>query len=125
MRLALVVTLALTLSACATVGRKVTQQQLSEFTEGKTTYQEVINKLGKPTNSTVNSDGTRLITYSYVQSQMTKESYIPIVGGFLRGSETESTYAMLQFDKHGVLTQYTSNEGQTSTGTGLISGQRQ
>ena len=125
MRLVLVVVMALTLSACVATGRKVTQQQLSGFKEGKTTYQEVITQLGKPTSSTVNSDGTRLIIYSYVQSQVSPVSVVPVLGRFVEGTETESSYAMLQFDQNGVLTQYTSNEGATSTGTGLISGQRQ
>jgi len=125
MRLSLIVAMALTLSGCVATGRKVTQQQVSEFKEGKTTYQEVINKLGPPTSSTVNSDGTRSITYSYAQHQQSAVSYFPYVGGLMGGSESESSHTFLHFDKNGVLTQYTSNEGKTSTGTGLISGQRQ
>lgn len=125
MRLALVVALGLTLSGCVATGRKVTQQQVSEFKEGKTTYQEVISKLGTPTNSTVNSDGSRSITYVYAQYQRSAVSYIPYVGGLMGGSESESSHTFLHFDKNGVLTHYTSNEGKTSTGTGLISGQRQ
>jgi outer membrane protein assembly factor BamE (lipoprotein component of BamABCDE complex) len=125
MKAVLITVAALTLSACVATGRKVTQEQVSQFQKGKTTYQQVISSLGAPTNSTLLSDGSRAISYSYAQSQASAASFIPYVGGLVGGSETEHTSVYMTFDKNGVLTDYTATSGRTSTGTGLLSGQRQ
>lgn len=125
MKAVLIVAVALGLSACVATGRKVTQEQVSRFQKGKTTYQEVIADLGEPTNSTLHSDGSRAISYTYAQSQASAASFIPYVGGLVGGSESEHTSVYLTFDKNGLLTDYASTSGKTSTGTGLLSGQRQ
>lgn len=113
------------LSACMSMGTKVDQEKLSQFVKGKTTYAEVVQKLGKPTQNTINSDGTRTITYVYAQSQANAASFIPIVGGFLGGAESENTTVALNFDKKSLLTSYTASEGGMNVGTGITSGQRQ
>lgn len=125
MKTVLVVAAALTLSACFATGKKVTQEQVSQFHKGKTTYQEVITSLGAPTNSTLHSDGSRSISYSYAQSQASAASFIPYVGGLIGGRESEHTSVYMTFDKNDVLTDYAATSGRNSTGTGLLSGQRQ
>ncbi|HYH96813.1 outer membrane protein assembly factor BamE domain-containing protein [Hyalangium sp.] len=125
MKAVLITAAALTLSACIATGKKVTQEQVSQFQKGKTTYQEVITGLGKPTGSTLHSDGSRSINYSYAQSQASAASFIPYVGRLVGGSESEHTSVYLTFDKNGILTDFSATSGQTSTGTGLLSGQRQ
>jgi outer membrane protein assembly factor BamE (lipoprotein component of BamABCDE complex) len=115
----------LSLSACMSMGKKVDQEKVSQFVKGKTTYAEVVQELGKPTQSTIHSDGTRTALYTYVQSQAKAASFIPIVGAFMGGADVESTTTTLSFDKKSVLTSYTATEGGSSTGTGLSSGSRQ
>jgi outer membrane protein assembly factor BamE (lipoprotein component of BamABCDE complex) len=114
-----------TLTACMSYGTKVDQEQVAQFVKGKTTYAEVIQELGKPTYSTVNSDGTRMLMYSYSQRQMNAANFIPYVGMFTGGMQSENTNVMLSFDKNSVLTDYTASEGGASMGTGVISGQKQ
>ncbi len=113
------------LSACVSMGKKVDQEKVSQFVKGKTTYAEVVQQLGKPTQSTINADGTRTATYTYMQSQANAASYIPIVGAFIGGAETENTTTVMNFDKKSVLTSYTASEGGSSMGTGITSGARQ
>ncbi len=125
MKTIFIIATALMLSACVATGKKVTQEKVSQFEIGKTTYQEVIQELGEPTDSTLRSDGSREITYSYAQSQMKAQNFIPYVGGFLGGRESESSFVYMSFNKRGVLTHYSARSGKQSTGTGLISGQRQ
>lgn len=115
----------LTLTACMSYGTKVDQDKLSQFQKGKTTYAEVIEKLGKPTQNTINSDGTRTIMYMYAQAQVKATNFIPFVGSFVGGAESENTTVTLTFDKRNVLTSYTASEGGTETGTGITSGRRQ
>lgn len=115
----------LTLTACMSYGTKVDQDKLSQFQKGKTTYAEVIEKLGKPTQNTINSDGTRTIMYMYAQAQANAANFIPLVGSFLGGAESENTTVTLTFDKRNILTSYTASEGGAETGTGITSGRRQ
>lgn len=115
----------LALNACMSYGTKVDQDKLSQFQKGKTTYAEVVEKLGKPTQNTINADGTRTIMYMYGQAQAKATNFIPFVGGFLGGAESENTSVVFNFDKRNILVSYTASEGGTQTGTGIMSGRRQ
>jgi outer membrane protein assembly factor BamE (lipoprotein component of BamABCDE complex) len=113
------------LSACMSMGKKVDQETVSKFETGKTTYAQVVQQLGKPTQSTINSDGTRMAIYTYMQSQANAANFIPFVGAFMGGAQSENTTVTLNFDKNSVLTSYTSSEGGTSVGTGITTGTKQ
>lgn len=113
------------LFACVSSGTKVDQDKLAQFTKGKTTYAEVIQKLGKPNQSTINSDGTRTISYTYLQSQAKASNFIPFVGAFMGGSDTENTNVIINFDENSILTNYTASQGGSQLNTGIVSGQRQ
>jgi hypothetical protein len=110
---------------CAAYGTKVSEDQLTHFTRGQTTYAEVVQALGPPNQSTLHSDGTRNITYTYLQSQVRAANYIPIVGAFVQGADTEQTNVVLDFDARSILVSYTSTQGQLGMGTGFASGARQ
>jgi outer membrane protein assembly factor BamE (lipoprotein component of BamABCDE complex) len=125
MRYVLVIIALFVFTACMSMGTKVDQDKLTRFEKGKTTYAEVIQQLGKPTQSTLNSDGTRTVVYTYVQSQAKAANFIPIVGAFTGGADTENTSVMLNFDKDSVLTNYSATQGSSSMGTGINSGARQ
>ncbi|MDO8546095.1 MAG: hypothetical protein Q7R68_01920 [Nitrospirales bacterium] len=113
------------LSACMSYGTKVDQEKVAQFVKGKTTYAEVVRQLGKPNQSTINSDGVRTISYTYQQSQMSASSFIPFVGLFVGGAESENTTVVMNFDKNSVLTDYTATEGGMDMGTGVTSGRKQ
>lgn len=112
------------LSGCMSMGTKVDQDQLSQFVKGRTTYAEVVQQLGEPTQNTINSDGTRTITYTYSHSQVKASSFIPIVGAFLGGSTSEDTTVTLNFDRRSLLTNYTATQGGMDVGTGIANGRR-
>ncbi len=114
------------LNACvSSMGTKIDQEKLSQFVKGKTTYTEVVQQLGKPAQNTINSDGTRTITYVYTQAHYKAAGFLPFAGAFTKIAESENTTAMLIFDKKSVLTNYTVSEGGSSIGGGFTSGQRQ
>lgn len=79
MRFVLAVVLAIFLSGCAS-GTKVTKDQMAHFIVGKTTYDQVLSELGKPTIVNV-ADGIR--TAYYQSYQQDAKAYIPIVGSFI------------------------------------------
>jgi outer membrane protein assembly factor BamE (lipoprotein component of BamABCDE complex) len=91
MRYLFVIVALFAFTACMSMGTKVEQDKLAQFEKGKTTYAEVVQQLGKPTQSTLNSDGSRRIVYTYMQSQAKAANFIPIVGAFTGGADTENT----------------------------------
>ncbi|NDA63118.1 MAG: hypothetical protein EBX50_13925 [Chitinophagia bacterium] len=71
------------LAACSSSGVKVDPNKLSGFEKGKTTYSEVIDTLGSPTQVMTLDDGRKIVTYSYYGVQARPESFVPIVGAFV------------------------------------------
>jgi hypothetical protein len=60
-----------------------------------------------------------------MQSQAKAANFIPIVGAFVGGADTENTNVTLDFDQNSVLTNYSATQGSSSMGTGINSGARQ
>ena len=119
------VALAGSLAGCMSSGVKVDQNKVTSLKPGTTTCAEAVALLGKPTNSSLQSDGTRSYQYVYVQAQANAANFVPIVGSFVGGANTENTTFTMNCDKNGVLANYSSSQGSSDVGTGLISGQKQ
>lgn len=117
--------LAFVLSGCMSSGVKVDQDRVTSLKPGVTTCADAIALLGKPTSSSLQSDGTRTYQYVYVQAQASAANFIPIVGTLVGGANTENSVFTMNCDKRGVLATYSSSQGSSDVGTGLISGQKQ
>lgn len=76
------------LTACATRGQKFEMSDVESFQPGVTTYQEVVEKLGKPRSQNFTQDGGKSVTWVYARAS-------------LAGSESRGT--RLLFDKDGKL----------------------
>ena len=113
------------LAACMSTGVKVDQAKVTSLRPGKTTCTEAIALLGKPTSTMLQSDGTKEVQYVYVQAQTTAASFIPIAGAFVGGADTEQTMFTMKCDKNDVLKTYSSSQGSSAMGTGILSGQKQ
>jgi len=109
----------LLLTACASGGIKVEQSKLSQLEKGKTTYDQVVAICGKPTQTGIKDDGTKVIYYTYYSTQARPETFIPYVGVFVGGADTENSTVSMAFDKKDVLRSYTSTQGSTGIGTGF------
>lgn len=112
----------LALSACASSGVKVTENQTAAFEKGKTTRQEVIAKLGKPTMQTSLGDGTKLVHYTYAEATVRPSTFIPLVGAFVGGTDSQSSHVSMRFDAQDKLIDITTSESQMGTGTGFAAG---
>jgi len=110
---------ALMLTACASSGVRVTDEQMAQFHEGQTTKQEVIAALGQPTTTMRNADGTTVLMYTYAEARTRGSTFIPIVGAFVGGVDTRSNNVMLTFDQQGVLKTTSSSSSQYGTATGI------
>lgn len=62
----LIITLAaFMLYGCATSGRKITEAQIANIQQGKTTQAELVSSLGQPTSFSQNSDGSKVLGWGY------------------------------------------------------------
>ena len=109
----------MTLSACVSSGVKVDQSKLSQLHKGATTYNEAIKLLGKPSNINLDSEGHKTICYLYVSAQARPENFIPVVGAFIGGADSETTNTVLVFNENDILKSYTSNQGGMGMGLNL------
>jgi hypothetical protein len=115
----------LLLAGCMSTGTKVTEEQLFAFRKGETSCFDIVATRGKPTLNELHPDGTRTMTYSYTQSQLKVENFLPIVAMLQQGQTAETTTVTLWCDAKNVLTGYTASQGQMQTGYGAISGGKQ
>lgn len=100
------VVVSLVLSACSTTGVAVTDTQAQQFTVGSSTISDVEAKLGTPTGSSTNSDGTTIISYKQDKNHADPMAYVPIAGMFSYGSRTDTREVVFTFSRAGVLTSY-------------------
>ncbi len=109
---ALIATLALAiLSGCAATGTKLTEQQIAQLEIGKTTYDQAIAILGEPTDVDLDSDGNRILVYEHTKAKAKGVNFIPVVGLFAGGTNTERDITKLYFGKDGVLKDMISRLG--------------
>ncbi len=114
-----IIIMCLALSACTSAGIKVDQSKMAQFHKGSTTESQVIAALGPPTNFQQNDDGTHAISYVYTSTQARPESFIPYVGVFVGGADTEQTAALFTFDRHDILTHISHSQGGMGVGMGF------
>ncbi|MEQ1601529.1 MAG: hypothetical protein ABL885_07155 [Methylophilaceae bacterium] len=118
-------TVVLLLAGCATVGKEITQDQLTSFKKGETTIEEVVAKLGTPTSSSVTATGQRTISYVFAHAQARPASFIPIIGPLVGGTDSRSSMVFFMFGNDGKLENYTLSQSQFGSGTGFAAGQYQ
>lgn len=114
--------LAISVCGCVSVGTQVKPEQVSGFTKGITTFDDVVRRLGQPNTTGTKSNGTRTAVYTYVHSQARPESFIPVVGAFVGGADSTVNTATFTFDLGGKLLEYSMTESNYGSGTGLAGG---
>lgn len=115
----IIVTASAVLTGCVvSQGRNdIKDEDLKQFVIGKTSYQEVIQKLGRPTSDrfqkiVVNGKdvSTRYVIYDMANSvtKVSGASFIPVVGALVGTTETKSSFKRYTFifnTKSGILEQ--------------------
>ncbi len=109
------------LAGCVSSGVMVSDKQISQFKQGVTKESDIVAALGKPTSVTT-YNGVRMISYTGVQAQARASSFIPIVGAFVGGSDSQVSSVIFKIGADGVLTDIISNQSAMGTGTGFAAG---
>lgn len=113
---------AVVMAGCATSGVKIDRGQAAALQPGSTTYADVVARFGPPTSEMVLGGGARMLTYSYVSASARPESFIPIVGAFVGGADSESQAVMFRFGPDGRLVDTMQHASRHGVATGLLSG---
>ena len=111
--------LVIALTGCASAGVKVEQSKLTDLHKGKTTYQQAVNEFGQPSQTIYNDNGTKTALYIYYSAQARPETFIPVVGAFVGGADSENSTVTMNFDQHDVLRSYSSSQGSVGAGHGF------
>jgi len=122
MRFIAAITLGALLVGCAAGGVKVTEGHLSSFKAGETTKAAVIASIGTPTMQMRLPDGSSMVVYSYYEAKVRPETFIPIVGALVGGSDSTSNTATLRFDATDKLINTSSTSSAIGIGMGLSAG---
>jgi len=110
------------LAACAASGVKVTEEQAESFKVGVSSYSDVVTSLGPPTSTSVSSNGARTAVYTYAAVRSQAQNFIPYIGGFVAGYDTQKSDVAFTFDQRGILTNMSSTQTGVGTGTNLAAG---
>jgi outer membrane protein assembly factor BamE (lipoprotein component of BamABCDE complex) len=105
------------LAGCVSYGRKIDEAKVEEIKTGQTTRAQVIQLIGSPDQIT--STGNSFVTFNYmfIHASPTAATYIPIVGAFAGGANTQNQVVMVSFT-NGVVSSFTSSYGGNEMGTG-------
>jgi hypothetical protein len=98
--------LALTLHAGTSHGAspKIDEAALADMRTGRTTFEEIVRRFGRPNFASTSWDGTRTAAYAYGEGRSTAALTLPALGAVLGGSGSDTV--VLYFDGKGVLTDY-------------------
>lgn len=106
---AIILAAILALSGCATSsGVQISQDQLKDFRVGVTTEAEVLKSLGVPT-TVLNMQEGKMLIYSYYQTKVRAESFIPIVGAFVGGTDSHGGSVTIFLNPDGTIKSFTSD----------------
>ncbi len=94
---------ALLLIASAAAGKPVTADDAAQFKVGVSTESDVEARLGKPMVTTKSSDGTAVLVYYAGKTQVKAATFIPVVGLFAGGVQSNTAALALVCDANGIL----------------------
>ena len=108
------------LSACASSGTLVSQDEIGKITDGTTTKSDIIARFGQPQSSTVDANGQTILTYVHASSAVTPVTFVPYVGLLAGGANTKSTAVSFVFAPNDILIKHASSETNNTVNTGLL-----
>ncbi len=105
---------------CATTGKKIDQNKVSQIKEGVTTEQEVISLLGAPFMRTLDSNGKIIMVYQYAKIRNRASNFIPIVNILNGGMDMRQQMLTILIGKEEKVEKYTLNDANSEINSGLL-----
>lgn len=115
--------LAIILSGCATVGRKIDMTKVEEIKKGESTQSDVIKLIGSPDQITKAGNLTSL-TYIYTRVSAQGQNFIPVVGAFSSGYNTQQQMVIVQIGADGKVADVISTVSGMEANSGASAGSK-
>ncbi|WP_180254161.1 hypothetical protein [Enterobacter kobei] len=112
------------ITGCSTSGnqkiKNETAQSLqSKIIKNKTTKAEIVSKLGEPDTKTTLDDGNEQWRYFMSNNQFNAATFIPVLGLFTGGSQTQSKTLDIEFNAQTV-SKWTFSSENNNSKTGIL-----
>lgn len=121
----LIVLTATVLAGCATTGVAIDPGKLQSFERGKTTRADIEMALGRPMIVQTLPDGKTTLSYHYAHAQVRPETFIPLLGGLIGGTDVHADAVTLFLDAQGRYESAMTSRAEYGTGLGLSAGPAQ
>jgi outer membrane protein assembly factor BamE (lipoprotein component of BamABCDE complex) len=102
-RLALLFIMAAFAAGCMSTGHELDQSKVAQIKKGVTTKPQVRELLGAPEQVAIGDDGIEVWLYTYTRMSSEAQNYIPIVGGFVSGYNTQNQITKVIFTPDGIV----------------------
>lgn len=119
MKAIIAILLSVMLAACASYGKKINHEAVSKIEKGVTTEAEVYKLLGKPSSSSIMSDGKKFLMYMHVKSQAKASTFIPVVGLLAGGADSQSDTVQIWIE-NGLVSEFSHSYTESELNTGLL-----
>lgn len=111
---------AVLIAGCATSGKAIDQNKVTQIKEGVSTEQDVIQLLGNPYMKTLGSDGKIIMLYQYTKVKNRASNFIPIVGLLNSGMDMQQKMLTILIGNDGKVEKYTLNDSNSEIKSGLL-----
>lgn len=97
---------------CATYGNQAItdQNKISQIQRGVTTKEQVRALIGDPMGVTFTENDDEVWSYLLTKTQVRAAGFIPIVGIFAGGADTQTHTLTIKYDKNGIVKAYGSGK---------------
>ena len=109
---------AISLSACgASAGRAVDKSRVATYQKGITPCSQIRADLGQPLETATDVDGSKLLTYGKSETTVNGATFVPIVGLFAGGTQTEYDFVQIKCDASDIYVESKATKGKVNTDT--------
>lgn len=99
-------------------GTKIEAADARFIQKGRTTKSELIQKLGKPDEATMDSNGKETVSWIHMATRTDAKTFIPFAGAFIGGGTSDTTILKVSLDKRGIVSDYEYSGGHQVTKLG-------
>lgn len=90
LKLATTAAIAAFLLGCASVGNNFDESKVTQIQKGVTTEADLVASFGQPAQRSMNSEGQTILVWTYHESEVKAESFIPYVGPITGGDRSRN-----------------------------------
>ncbi len=109
----------ISICGCASVGRKIDATKVDQIKKGESTQADVRALVGAPDNVTRDGTGRTTWGYFFARSSVKGQSFIPIIGGFVGGANTQTQTLIVTFGPDGKVENFIDSHGGMESGSNL------